>query len=423
MARNGAWQLPFPGWVYLVGGGPGDPGLLTTRARQLLEGAEVIVLDRGLEGCLRSIAAPTAQRVTVLEEEQSGVPDRGGPPAGAGSVIERGAVVARLVRWAREGLRAVRLYRGDPGTSAAAREEARRLVAAGVPCVVVPGVTTGAGAIPGVPLEPPLAGVRVLVTRATEQAGALSEAIRLLGGEPVEAPLIAIRPASDTGELDDYLREAGRGWWAFTSANGVRAVGQRLEALGLDARAFAGARLAAVGAATQAELARLGLRADLVPQEFTAEHLWDALAAAVEPGERVVWPRGDRADTRPAERLSRRGADLRAPVAYRTVLQPHEARAVREDLLAGRLDVLTFASPSAVEAFAEGVGPDVLARCLDPRQAARPAGERPRVVCIGPRSAERARRLGLPVDRVAAQYTAAGLVSALVEQGTMWGGA
>ncbi|HEY8415233.1 MAG TPA: uroporphyrinogen-III synthase [Thermaerobacter sp.] len=422
MAGSGSWQLPFPGWVYLVGGGPGDPGLLTTRARRLLEGAEVIVFDPGLEGCLRSAAAPTAQRVTVAGEGGVDEADPAGPASGAGTVIAPGLVAPRLARWVREGLRVVRLYRGDPATSAVAREEARRLVAAGVPFVVVPGVASGAGSIPGVALEPPLSGLRVLVTRAAEQAGELAEAIRLLGAEPVEAPLIAIRPAAETGELDECLRDGGHGWWAFTSANAVRAVAHRLEALGLDARALAGARLAVVGEATRAELARLGLRADLVPREFTGEHLWSALAAEIVPGDRVVWPRGDRADTAPAERLRGRGADLRAPVAYRTVLQPQEARVAREELLAGRLDVLTFASPSAVEAFVEGVGRDVTARCLDPRQPPRPAGQRPRVVCIGPRSAERARRLGLPVDRVPAQYTAAGLVSALVEQGTAQGG-
>lgn len=421
VTENEAQGLSFPGWVYLVGAGPGDPGLLTVRARRLLEGAEAIVHDEGLEGCLRSVASPTAQRIAVTAGPGRADAGRGAPAAGA--VVDPGGVAPRLVRWAREGLRAVRLYRGDPGVSAAAREEARRLLAAGIPFVVVPGVASEAGRLPDLPLRPPLSGQRVLVTRAAEQAAALSEAIRVLGGEPVEAPLIAIRPAPDTGELDGCLREAQGGWWVFTSANGVRAVAQRLEALGLDARRLAGARLAAVGSATRAELGRLGLRADLVPREFTGAHLWDALAAAVQPGERVVWPRGDRADTRPAERVRQRGADLRAPVAYRTVLQPHEARAVRDELVAGRLDAVTFASPSAVEAFVEGVGPEALARCLDPGRPARPAGPRPRVICIGPRSAERALRLGLPVDRVAEQYTAAGLISALVEQETLRGGA
>ena len=251
----------------------------------------------------------------------------------------------------------------------------------------------------------------------------MAEFIRQLGGEPVEAPLIAVQPAADTAELDGYLQDPRPAWWVFTSANAVRAVARRLEALALDARALAGARVAVVGASTRDELwARLRLRPDLMPREFTGARVWEALVGRVAPGDRVIWPRGDRADPAAAAPVVQRGADLRAPVAYTTVLQPEVARALLPELAAGRLDALTFASPSAVEAFVTGLGREALARLLSPAEPPRPAGSRPQVVCIGPRSAEQARRLGLPVDRVASPYTAAGLVLALVEDGRARGG-
>lgn len=262
----------------------------------------------------------------------------------------------------------------------------------------------------------PLSGWRVLVTRATDQADSLAESIRQMGGEPVEAPLISIRYAADWGELDAWLTERSPAWWVFTSANSVRAVAQRMEALEQDGRSWAQRRVAVVGSATQAELwARLRLRADLVPQPFTGARLWQQLAEVTKPGDRVIWPRGDRADPSVVHPVRRRGVQVVSPVVYETRLRSDMAAALAPALQAGVVDALTFASPSAVEAFVQGLGAALLSDVLDPAEPAVPRGKRPLVVCIGPRTEERARRLGLPVDRVAAESTAAGLVKALVE--------
>src|SRR5207302_5338792 len=116
-------------------------------------------------------------------------------------------------------------------------------------------------------------GKRVLVTRAREQASALSDLLIARGAEPVEFPLIKIAPLPDTSGLDRALTDLGDyDWIVFTSANAVPIVAGRLEALGADSRRFGGVRIAAIGPATAEALRRhLALRPDFVPSEAVAE--------------------------------------------------------------------------------------------------------------------------------------------------------
>src|SRR5690606_4709979 len=121
-----------------------------------------------------------------------------------------------------------------------------------------------------------------------------------------------------------------------TSQNGVAALARRLRARGGDARALAGARVAVVGEATRGALeGAVGIRADVVPSAFTGARLWEELARRVQPGQRVVWPRGDRAAVAAARPVVEAGAVLRAPVVYRTVLRRQEAAALLELVRAG----------------------------------------------------------------------------------------
>ncbi|WPD18032.1 uroporphyrinogen-III synthase [Thermaerobacter composti] len=406
------WGLP--GWVYVVEAGPGDPGLLTVRGSELLRAAEVVVADAGLEAALQRWASPTA--ALWLVTPPAGAEAAPGRPPWAGRLpvagrLEPDRVAGRLARWARAGLRVVRLVRGR-----SCRDEGTALAAAGVGVIPVPGVPTGGGSADGRQPAPPLAGWRVAVTRAAEQAGDLAELVGRLGGEALELPLIAVEPAPGEAELDAELDDPGGSWWVFTSQNGVAALARRLRARGGDARALAGARVAVVGEATRGALeGAVGIRADLVPSAFTGARLWKELARRVQPGQRVVWPRGDRAAVAAARPVVEAGAVLRAPVVYRTVLRRQEAAALLELVRAGRVDAVTLASPSACEALAEAAGPEGLGRFFPHREPAGPGGRRPLVVCIGPRTAQRAAALGLPVDRVPSRFTAEGLVAALLE--------
>src|SRR5262249_12505104 len=135
----------------------------------------------------------------------------------------------------------------------------------------------------------PLFGRSVVVTRAREQASALTAQLEDLGAEVLELPAIEVAPLEFT--LPDLADVA---WLVFTSANGVRAFfDDGLPPAGLDARALAGTRIAAIGPGTDRALARRGLRADLVPERFVAESLLEAFPDPGAPGERVLLARAD----------------------------------------------------------------------------------------------------------------------------------
>ncbi|MBI4308288.1 MAG: uroporphyrinogen-III C-methyltransferase [Chloroflexi bacterium] len=516
------------GRVYLVGGGPGDPGLVTVRAVECLRQADVVVYDRLTSPCLLSCARPDAEmHYAGKTPGRKPGPEPGpgtatGEPAPGEGRIDQDAINRLLVQKAQEGKVVVRLKGGDPFVFGRGGEEGEALAAARIPFEVVPGVTS-AIAVPayaGIPVthrgvassvaivsgredpgkgwtqvawqriaqavdtivvlmgveemprivqalrdggrspetaaaiiergtEPgqrtvtgtladiveraraagirppaitvvgevvrlrerlrwfdnrPLFGRRVLVTRARTQASSLVELLAREGAEPVELAAIAIKPVEDTRELDRVAASVGDyNWVVFTSANGVDALFARLHAQGCDARAFGGTRVCAIGPATAEALARQGIRADLVPQEFVSEAVVEALAKAGIAGARVLLPRADIAGEDLVEGLARLGARVRQVTAYRTVA-PEEAAAEAKRLLAdGHIDVVTFTSSSTVKNLVMLLKGD-----LRPVKGAV-------VACIGPVTARAARETGLPVDIVAAEHTVRGLVRALVE--------
>jgi uroporphyrinogen-III synthase len=246
----------------------------------------------------------------------------------------------------------------------------------------------------------PLAGRRVAVTRPRARAGALVAALEALGAEVLTAPAIVVEPPASYEALDAALDgAAGYDWLALTSAAAVDAVADRLAARGA-ALAPAPPRVAAVGDATAAAArARLG-RVDLVPAVHAADGLADALPGV--RGARVLFPCADRArDALPAV-LRARGATVDRVVAYRTVDAPPDAlAAVAACAVAGTLDAVLVASPSAAAALARACPAGAAARLL--------------AVCIGPTTADACRALGVPVAALAARPTDAALVDALVE--------
>ncbi len=241
----------------------------------------------------------------------------------------------------------------------------------------------------------PLFGRSVVVTRAREQAGELRERLEALGAEVVELPAIAIEPIDVTvPALGAYE------WIVFTSANGVRAFFERgLAPAGLDARALAGTRVAAIGPGTARELSARGITADLLPERFVAESLLQAFPPPGHDGARVLVARAEQARDLLPDGLGARGYAVDVLPVYRTVRATPEPGAL-ERVRSGAVDAITFTSSSTVENLCEAVGP-----LPDPQ---------PLVVSIGPVTSATAVARGLRVDAEATDHTIDGLVTTLL---------
>lgn len=252
----------------------------------------------------------------------------------------------------------------------------------------------------------PLAGRHVAITRPVGQADEFAALLEAAGARVSALPAIAIAPAADPAALDAALRGLpSYDWIVLTSANGVRAVAQRLAALGISWADRGLARVAVIGPATAAELAAIaGITADLVPTEYVAEAILDGMGNVA--GQRVLLARADIARPALAEGLRLRGAEVVEVAAYRTVPVPVEGAALRRLLADDRPDAITFTSSSTVQGFCSGLA----AAGLEPPAAL--AGIA--LACIGPVTAATLREHGLEPAVVAADYTTPGLRDALI---------
>jgi uroporphyrinogen III methyltransferase / synthase len=513
------------GIVYLVGAGPGDPGLMTRRSLELIASADAVLYDRLIPpGALEGARADAELRYVGKE-----------PGAAALTQDETNEL---LVELARADKRVVRLKGGDPFVFGRGGEEAEALAAAGVPFEVVPGVTAGvaAPAYAGIPVthrdaasavafvtghedpekpdsaldwdalarfpgtlvfymgirnlpliaerlaaagrDPaeavavvergthpgqrtivgtlggiaarveaeevgppaitvvgpvaelretigwlerrPLHGEVIAVTRARAQASGLAARLRELGAEVVETPAIRIEPRPLEGELREAVERIGEYTLiCLTSPNGVRLLFDALATAGPsegaapahgdvaqrpgrggDARALAGASVAAIGPGTAAELARHGIRADVVPERFVAEALVAALEAVPVDGRRVLVARAAEARSVLPDALRERGALVDDVAVYETVAEPltDAERAALE-----RATYVTFTSSSTVRFLVES-------------GARSAAGAR--IVSIGPVTSATAQEHGLTVDVEAERHDIAGLVDALAADAT-----
>jgi uroporphyrinogen III methyltransferase/synthase len=248
------------------------------------------------------------------------------------------------------------------------------------------------------PARPPLAGLTVLVPRARGQAGDFSALLRDRGAEPLEVPTIEIRPLASTAELDRAVAGlAARrfDWVVLTSVNGVAALRARVEALG-HGPGVVGARVAAVGPATEAALLDWGVRPDLVPEVATTAALGQAFPAGTG---RVLLARADLANPELAVILRTKGWEPVEVVAYHTVPVGALDPAARRRLDGGEVDWVAFTASSTVEGFLRGYG------------GPPPPGVR--VAAIGPVTADTARSAGIRVAATATDHTIGGLVAAI----------
>ncbi len=492
------------GVVYLVGAGPGDPGLMTARSLELIAAADAVFYDRLIPPTALDAAREDAELVYV--GKQPGVPS-----------VPQDEIVERLIAAAKTGKSVVRLKGGDPFVFGRGGEEGEALRAAGVEFEVVPGVTAGvaATAYAGIPVthrddasavafvtghedpekaesavdwealarfpgtlvfymgvkrlaenaaaliaagrnaeEPaaavergtwpgqrtvgatlgtiaaaveredikapalivigavagrreelawlerrPLHGRRVVVTRARAQASGLAATLRGLGAEVVELPAIRIEPRLDAREVREAAAAIGvYELICLTSPNGVRLLFEAVAAADLDARALAGATVAAIGPGTARALAERGIVADVVPERFVAEALVEALAEVDVKGARVLVARAAEARDVLPDALRERGAEVDVVSLYETVREQPGAEAIEA---AQAADYVTFTSSSTVTNLTEALGDRF------------PGGAR--IVSIGPVTSETANAAGLRVDVEADRHDIEGLIQALLK--------
>ena len=249
----------------------------------------------------------------------------------------------------------------------------------------------------------PLAGRRVLVTRASHQAGKLSDGLRALGAEPVNVPILEIQPPADFAPMDEALRQLHHyDWMILTSANTVRALSERAEELGVSLAVAASVKVAAIGEATAAAAYKAGLAVALIPENYVAESLIEALSAQVS-GQQILLARAAIARDVIPDALRAEGAIVDIVDAYRNVMPESAPGQLRRALAAG-IDAATFTSSSSVIHLAD---------------AARAAGiEFPfagvLAVSIGPITSRTLRDLGWEPSAVATPSDIPGLVTATV---------
>ena len=253
----------------------------------------------------------------------------------------------------------------------------------------------------------PLYGWKVLVPRTKEQAGAMSERLRSYGAVPVEVPTIAVEPPRTPTQMERAIKGLVTGryeWLVFTSTNAVRAVREKFEEYGLDARAFAGVKIACVGESTAEAVRAFGINPELVP---TGEQSSEGLLAefppyddVLDPIDRVLLPRADIATETLSAGLRERGWEIDDVTAYRTVRAAPPAAEIRDAIKSGGFQAVCFTSSSTVRNLV-GIAGKPHARTV--------------VACIGPQTAATAREFGLRVDVQPEQATVPALVDALAE--------
>ncbi len=362
-----------PGHVYVVVL-PDEVGALSARAAVLLASADLVLTEGDVDHPVLKVAAQAEVQHRAI-----------GAPVDPGDYV-----VVRVV-----GAERMQDMSGLV-------DELSTLDRAGIPFEVEPPPTHARG-VPTVLTawrdRLPLRGRRILVPRTREQASGLSMHIHSLGGEPIEAPTIAVEPG-DLDHLREAVEDVAEGAFravCLTSPNGADALADAILAAGHDGRILDRVRrVACVGPGTATRLfERLHVRADLVPETATSEGLVEAFPAG---SGHVLLPRADIATATLRDGLVSLGYQTVDVVAYRTVSPPGLASKVVDDLAAGRIDMLAFASSSTVRNFVDLMG------------------ERPwrgAVVSIGPVTSQTARDLGLTVAAEGDPHTVEGLVDAL----------
>ena len=254
--------------------------------------------------------------------------------------------------------------------------------------------------------QKPLAGKRIVITRARKQAETVARSIEELGGEVIDFPTIEICPPESFAEFDAALDKLSLyDWVIFTSVNSVEPFLERLKLRGETAEALSAHKVGAIGAETAKRLEAARIRASLVPERYQAEGILDAISPEEICGKRVLIPRAAEAREILPATLRKWGAVVDVVVAYRTELPRLDVRPLSDLLVERKVDVITFTSSSTVRNFVRLFG-------------GRKLGEIARgstIACIGPITAATVEELGGRADIVADQFTVKDMLRAIVE--------
>ncbi len=257
--------------------------------------------------------------------------------------------------------------------------------------------------------EKPLAGKRIVLTRAPEQAREWTHALEQLGAEIVLLPTVAFAPPEDSGPLDEELHRLNRfGAILFLSKNAVRYVFDRLKQLGIECEMLQSPHriIAAVGPGTAGALTAQGVRVNHVAEGRTGECFAGELRQSLK-GRKVLLPRSDKGDDRVLLALRHAGAEVTDVIAYRTTTPATLDPAILSRIRRAEVDAIVFASPSAYHNLSDA---------LRPAEAAA-LSSRIHFVAIGPTTARAMREAGARVEVEATEGSAgaAGLAASIAK--------
>ena len=253
----------------------------------------------------------------------------------------------------------------------------------------------------------PLFGKRIVVTRAREQASAFLKKLTGLGAECIEFPTIKIVPPRTWDMLDKSIKSINSyDWLLFTSVNGVKYFFNRLDTLGKDVRDLHGLKIGAIGPKTAGELQNFGIKPELMPDEYRAEAVVASFEKYGVRGAKILVPRAAVAREILPDELKKIGAEVDVAPAYETVIPDDNSGWIREMLEKGNIDMVTFTSSSTVNNFVEALKADNL--------ELQKSMENVVVACIGPITADTARKNGLNADLVPSDYTIEGLTGEII---------
>jgi uroporphyrinogen III methyltransferase/synthase len=250
----------------------------------------------------------------------------------------------------------------------------------------------------------PLFGRGIVITRPEAQAEEFASLLHAQGTRVIHFPTIKIVPPEDFRDLDQAIgRLSQYQWIIFTSANGVGFFSKRLHELDRDWRDLKDIRICTIGPATAATIEKLGIRVDVVPEEFISEGVVKAFQEFDIKGKKFLLPRAETARDVIPEGLTKLGAEVDVVAAYRTVNSGRDKSELENLMSEGKVDVITFTSPSTVTNFMEIMGKEFV---IPPTI---------KIACIGPVTSAAVKKAGLPVDIIQERYTIPGLVETLVE--------
>jgi len=252
----------------------------------------------------------------------------------------------------------------------------------------------------------PLAGKKILITRARDPSAKFATQLKNLGAEIIEFPTIEIIPPRSWKGLDHAIdRLNSYHWIIFTSVNGVVFFFERLKEKGQGNRLPSSLKVCAIGPATARQLKERKIPVDYTPKEFVAEAILKGFQKMGAKGKRILLARAKKARDILPDGLRKMGIEVDVIEAYRTARPKGGSKRLRQLLENGGIDLITFTSSSTVNHFAELLKKENLKKLLKGIA----------IASIGPITSRTAKELGIKVQIQPYRYTIPDLTRAISE--------